>query len=113
MLLELAKPLSFFLAMLSLYPVLGSAFFVPGSHWRERLTLALLRVVLATSISFASGLLFVYPSRANAGTQQSLLATPPVRMFLWAMAGMAILFAVSWYLEEYYAPMLPHGCCRR
>jgi len=29
------------------------------------------------------------------------------------MAGMAILFAVSWYLEEYYVPLLPHGCCRR
>jgi hypothetical protein len=113
MLLELAKPLSFFLAMLSLYPVIGSAFFVPGSHWQERLALALLRVLLAASISFASGLFFVWPSRANAGTQQSLLATPPVCMFLWAMAGMAILFAVSWYLEEYYVPMLPHYCCRR
>jgi hypothetical protein len=99
--------------MLSLYPVLGSAFFVPGSHWQELLTLALLKALLAASISLASGLLFVYPSRANAGTQQSLLATAPVRMFLWAMVGMAILFAVSWYLEEYYVPMLPHACCRR
>jgi hypothetical protein len=98
--------------MLSLYPVIGSAFFVPGSHWQERLTLALLRVLLAASVSFASGLLFVYPLRANAGTQHSIMATPPVRIFLWAMAGMAILFAVSWYLEEYYVPLLPHGCCR-
>jgi len=113
MLLELAKPLSFFLAMLSLYPVLVSAFFVPGSHWQERLTLALLRVLLAGSVGFASGLFFAWPSGANAGSQQSLLATLPVRMFLWAMAGMAILFAVSWYLEEYYVPMMPHGCCRR
>ena len=113
MLLELAKPLSFFLAMLSLYPVLGSAFFVPGSRWQERLALALLKVLLAGSVSLASGLLFVYPSRTNAGKEQSLMATLPVRLFLWAMAGMAILFAVSWYLDEYYVPLLPHGCCRR
>jgi cation transport ATPase len=99
--------------MLSLYPVLGSAFFVPGSRWQERLTLALLKVLLAASVSFASGLLFVYPSRANPAEGQSLLATLPVRLFFWAMAGMAILFAVSWFLEEYYVPMPPHGCCRR
>jgi hypothetical protein len=40
------------------------------------------------------------------------MSTLPVRMFLWAMAGMAILFMVSWFLEEYYVPMLPHRCCR-
>jgi hypothetical protein len=113
MLLELAKPLSFFLAMLSLYPVIGSAFFEPGSRWQERLALALLKVLLAASVSFASGLFFVWPSRANAGTQHSILTTPPVRMFLWAVVGMAILFAVTWYLEEYYVPLMPHGCCRR
>jgi len=47
MLLELARPLSFFLSMLSLYPVLVSAFFVPGSRWEERLVGALLRIALA------------------------------------------------------------------
>lgn len=58
MLLELARTASFFLSLLSLYPVLMSAFFIPGTHWQERLAMALLRVVLAACICFASGLFF-------------------------------------------------------
>ena len=61
MLLELARPLSFFLGMFSLYPVMLSAFFVPGAHWEERLEMALLRVALAACICFASGLLYAWP----------------------------------------------------
>jgi hypothetical protein len=96
--------------MLSLYPVLGSAFFVPGSQWQERLGMALLKVALAACISFASGLLFSWPTRTQAG--QPLLETLPVRLFFWAMTGMALLFALSWYLEVYYLPWLRHDCCR-
>jgi hypothetical protein len=33
-------------------------------------------------------------------------------MFLWTMVGMALLFALSWYLDVYFAPQLRHGCCR-
>jgi hypothetical protein len=25
---------------------------------------------------------------------------------------LALLFALSWWLETYYVPMLRHGCCR-
>jgi hypothetical protein len=111
MLLELGRALSFFFSMLSLYPVLVSAFFVPGSRWQERLVLALLYVVLAACACLISGLLFSRPSPANPDGD-ALLSTLPVRMFLWAMLGMAVLFTVTWYLEEFYVPMLHHGCCR-
>jgi hypothetical protein len=35
-----------------------------------------------------------------------------MRMFLWTMVGMALLFALSWYLDVYFAPQLRHDCCR-
>jgi hypothetical protein len=111
MLLELLRPLSFFLSMLSLYPVLLSAFFVPGTRWEERLEMALLRVVFAACISFTSGLLYSWHTGAEPA--EPLLATLPVRLFFWAMLGMILLFALSWWLDAYYVPMLRHDCCRR
>jgi hypothetical protein len=111
MLLEIGRALSFFLSILSLFPVLRSAFFVPGSHWQERLAMSLVYVALAACVCFASGLLFCWPSPANPNGK-SLTSTLPVQMLLWALAGMTVLFAVSWYLEEYYVPLLPHPCCR-
>ncbi len=114
MLLELARTASFFLSLLSLYPVLMSAFFIPGTHWQERLAMALLRVVLAACICFASGLFFSWPSSrtrqaADREATQPLLSTLPVRLFFWATTGMAVLFAVSWYLEEYFVPLALRG----
>jgi len=113
MLLELARPLSFFLSMLSLYPVLASAFFVPGSRWEERLELALLRVCVAGCICFSSGLLYAWHSRTDPAANEPLFATLPVRVFFWAIAGMAILFVLTWWLDTYYVPLLRHDCCRR
>lgn len=112
MLFELGRALSFFLGMLSLYPVLVSGFFEPGSHWQERLVAALLRAALAGCICLASGLLFSCPSHGNAGAGQPLMSTLPMQLYLWAMAGMALLFVVSWYFETYYLPLLHHNCCR-
>ncbi|MGD0733218.1 MAG: hypothetical protein ABR956_18280 [Terracidiphilus sp.] len=112
MLLELGKAVSFLLSILSLYPVLMSAFFVPGSGWRERLAMALLWVAFSASVCFASGLLFSWPSRANQDARQALLATLPVRLFLLTLAGMIVLFALSWYIEEYFVPFMRHDCCR-
>jgi hypothetical protein len=34
------------------------------------------------------------------------MRTLPVRLFLWSLAGMALLFFLCWYLEEYYVPLL-------
>jgi hypothetical protein len=112
-LLELSKTLSFFLSLLSLCPVMVSAFFVPGSHWQERLEMAAFRVAFSACVCFASGLLFTWPSRSNPDAGQPLMSTLPVRVFLWALVGLAILFAVSWYIEEYYLPLVRHDCCRR
>jgi hypothetical protein len=113
MLLELLRPLSFFLSLLSLYPVMLSAFFVPGSHWEERLEMALLRVAFAACVCLASGLLYSWHSHSAPQAAEPLLSTLPVRLFMWGIAGMALLFALSWWLDTYYIPLLPHDCCRR
>jgi hypothetical protein len=110
MFLELARPLSFLLSLLSLYPVLLSAFFVPGGHWEDRLQVALLRAAFAGCICFASGLLYAW--HAPAGEAQNLLSTLPVKLFFFAVLGMAVLFALSWYLDTYYVPMARRDCCR-
>ena len=105
MLLDLGKAISFLISLLSLYPALWSAFFVPGARWEERLFLALDRIALSACICFASGLLFSWPAPAQAQPEPSLLATPPVRLFFCALAGMGVLFALSWYLAVYYVPL--------
>ncbi len=105
MLLEIGKALSFLLSILSLYPVVGGAFFVPGAHWQERLSLLLTRIALAGCVCFASGLLFYRPARGH-DPGEPLMRTLPVRIFFWTIAGVAVLFVLSWYLEEYYVPLL-------
>lgn len=105
MLLEIGKALSFFLSILSLYTVVVSAFFVPGTHWEERLSLALIRIVLAGCICFVSGLFFVRPPGPDR-EGEPLIRTLPVRLFLWTLVGVAVLFVASWYLETYYVPLL-------
>jgi hypothetical protein len=106
MLLELGKALSFFLSILSLYPIVVSAFFVPGTHWEDRLSLALMKIALAGCVCFASGLFFYRPPRDEHDPGETLMQTLPVRMFLWTLGGVAVLFVLSWYLEEYYVPLL-------
>jgi hypothetical protein len=106
MLLEIGKAVSFLLSILSLCALMTSAFFVPGSRWQERLVTSLLRIVMAACVCFASGILFRWPSEVNSEAGHSLTSTLPVRMFFWALAGMAVFFLVSWYLEEYYVPLL-------
>lgn len=106
MLLEIGKALSFFLSILSLYPIALSAFFVPGSRWYERLAMALVKIAFSGCICFASGLLFSLPSQTNPDAARPLTATLPVRLFFYALAGITILFVLSWYLETYYVPLL-------
>lgn len=116
MILELLRPLSFFLSILSLYPVLLSAFFAPGARWQERLAMALLRVAMAACVCFTSGFLYSLPTAGRAARcpqpSEPLLSTLPVRMFFWCIGGMALLFVLSWSLDAYYVPMLRHDCCR-
>ncbi len=111
MLLELARPLSFFLSILSLYPVMLSAFFEPGTRWEERLEMALVRVGVAACVCFGSGMLYAW--RPGAGAGEPLLSTLPVRLFFWEMGGTVVLFVVSWWLDAYYVPLLRHDRCRQ
>lgn len=105
MFFEAGKALSFILSILSLYPVVVCAFFVPGTRWEERLGMALVKVAMAGCICFASGLLFTRPPRAGR-SGEPLMRTLPVQMFLWTLAAVAVLFALSWYLDAYYVPLL-------
>jgi hypothetical protein len=99
MLLDLAKAVSFLLSILSLCPMVQSAFFVPGSQLEDRLVLALEWVALAGCICFLSGILFSQPWRAEAETGDHLLHELPVKMYLWTVLAVAILFILSWFLE--------------
>ena len=99
MLLEIFQFLSFLLSLLSLYWVTISAFFIPGSLWQDRLTLALLRLAVSGCVCFFSGLLFCWPSRLRRG-HPTLVSTLPVQLFFWALAGIAVLFVSSWYIAS-------------
>jgi hypothetical protein len=105
MILDIAKALSFFASILSLYPVVMSAFFVPGTRWEDRLILALARVGLAGCICLLSGILFARPWHADPRGEH-LIATLPVRIYLWTVAGVAVLFTVLWYFDNPLVPWL-------
>jgi hypothetical protein len=98
MLLELSKALTFFASILSFYPVAIAAFFLPGTRWEERLTVLLPKLAIAACICVFSGLLFSWPSRSNPDRGQPLTSTLPMRLFFWALPGVLLLFAASWYL---------------
>ena len=104
--LELAKAVSFLICILSLYWAGFSAFFVPGSRWEERMWVAGFKLLAAAAICFYSGMVFSWPSKANPTAFQRLTATMPVRLFFWALAGIAVLFVLSWYLADAEAQAL-------
>jgi hypothetical protein len=52
-------------------------------------------------ISGNSGLLF-HLSQPHV----PLARTLPVRLFFWALSGFALFFALGWYLDGYYVPLL-------
>jgi hypothetical protein len=100
LMLEIAKAVSFLVCILSIYWAAISAFFVPGAQWEERLWLAAFKLLGAAAVCFYSGMVFSWPSRSNPTAFQRLTATMPVRLFFWAVAGIAVLFALSWYLAD-------------
>lgn len=108
MILDLGRAVSLALSILSLYALMDTAFFTFGARWEERLVVSFARIGLAACVCFASGLLFSYATKPEV----PLTRTLPVRLFLWALPGLALLFATSWYLDVYYMPLfwrnLPH-----
>jgi hypothetical protein len=106
MLLDLGKAFSFFLSVMALWEAIMSAFFIPGTRWEERLAASMLRIAVAGCFCFASGILFTISAHAHGFPNVTLMSTFPVRVFFWTVLGMAILFALSWYLDAYYVPLL-------
>lgn len=117
MLRELGKVVSFVLSVVALYAVLGSAFFRPGSRWQERLLASVMTLAFAACVCFASGIVFalaggegsgrpVQPAARTATAEPRITRTLPVQLFFWTATAAALLFLISWYLEEYYVPLL-------
>ncbi|WP_446742744.1 hypothetical protein [Silvibacterium acidisoli] len=103
--MELGKAISLLLSIVSLWALMASAFFVPGTRWDERIAMALfLHLAIAACICFASGMVF----RADEpiAPRHTLMRTLPVQLFFWSLAGLIVLFLLSWYLSVYYVPML-------
>ena len=101
MLIELAKPVTFILCIVSLYALFMTAFLVPSSDMHQKICDCLGPLMLAAGVSLISGLIFLRampePDAANA----RLVATLPVQLFVWASSIMLVLFIVSWYLESH------------
>jgi hypothetical protein len=112
MLRDLAKAGSFIASVAALYAMMGSAFFTPGAHWQQRLLDAALRLAFAACVCMASGTIFALAGGEGSGEHSPSADSPhlthtlPVRLFLWASTTATLLFLLSWYLEEYYVPLL-------
>ena len=105
---ELGKAVALILSIISLYAVLGSAFFIPGVPWQTRLVTSIETLAMAACVCFASGLLFSITARSEPPVNRTL----PVQLFWWTLGGTVLMFALSRYLEVYYIPYdlrhLPH-----
>jgi hypothetical protein len=101
-LLDLGRAISLAFSILSLYALLNTAFFLPATRWEERLVASLARIGLAVCVCLISGILFRYQTRPEI----PLIRTLPVRLLLCTLLGAAVLFALGWYLDRYYVPLL-------
>ena len=112
MLRELVKAGSFIASLTALYAMMGSAFFTPGTRWQQRLFEAALRLTFAACVSLASGTIFALAGGEGSGEPSPEAGSPritrtlPMQLFLWTSAAATLLFLLSWYLEEYYVPLL-------
>ena len=101
---ELGRLSAIIVSVISLYALLGSAFFIVGSHWQARLERSISTLGLATCVCFASGILFTL---TESGTRHpSLHRTLPVQLYYWGVSATVLLFLLSLYLETYYVPYL-------
>jgi len=100
--LDLGRAVSFLLSILSLCALIDTAFFLTATTWEQRLVASITRVVLAACVCIASGLLF----RHSRHPAVPLSETLPVRLFLWTLLGVIVLFALAWILDVYYVPLL-------
>jgi hypothetical protein len=89
------------MGVLSLCALLDAAFFVPATRWEDRLVASVARVGFAGCICLISGVLFHLSE-----PRVPLARTLPVRLFVWALSGYSLLFALGWYLDACYVPLL-------
>ncbi len=94
MILDLSKAASLLLSILSLLHLTACAFFYPEPLWQQRLLLALPSLAFATAICLVAGLLFRWPARYNPDAGQPLSETLPIRLYLWAIPTLAVLFTL-------------------
>ena len=101
MLVEVAKPVTFILCILSLYAVFHAAFMAPSSDLHERIYESVLLLALSAILSVISGFSFRAAEPDPQAHRMRLIATFPVQVFYWAPGVMLVLFIFSWYLETY------------
>jgi lipopolysaccharide export LptBFGC system permease protein LptF len=104
---ELAKVAALILAILSIYALLASAFFAPGSPWQQRLLASVEMLAISGCVCFASGLLFQLTSQsAQSEDGPPVTRTLPVQLFFWSVGATVLMFLLSRYLEVYYIPTI-------
>jgi hypothetical protein len=105
MVLELARPVALLFSILSLLGVFHSAFLEPTGDVEQRLVGSVGPLLLAAGIAFVGGLTFQARWRTGGNGRSEyvvpLIETFPVRIFCWSVAGMAVLFLLSWYIEAH------------
>lgn len=104
---ELAKVAALILTIMSIYALLVSAFFVPGSPWNQRLLTSIETLAMSGCVCFASGLLFQLTSpSAKSQEGRPVTRTLPVQLFFWSVGATILMFLLSRYLEVYYIPTI-------
>ncbi len=104
---EVAKLAALIFTILSIYALLVSAFFVPGSPWHQRLLTSIETLAMTGCVCFASGLLFQLTSQ-SAKSQEGppVTRTLPVQLFFWSVGATVLMFLLSRYLEVFYIPTI-------
>ena len=103
---ELAKLAALVLTILSIYALVVSAFFVPGSPWNARLLSSIETLAMTACVCFASGLLFSITGDSSPPPIRTVARTLPVQLFFWSLGGVVLMFLLSRYLEVYYIPTI-------
>lgn len=105
---ELAKAVALILSIASIYALLGSAFFTPGSPWQTRLTAAIPTLLMSGCVCFGSGLLFSLTEQPISSKLEPspVTRTLPVQLFFWSLGGTVLMFLLSRYLEVFYIPFI-------
>lgn len=104
-LLELAKFASLLLSLLSLDALLHAAFFTPASDCEQRLVPSLGMLLLAAAVCMGSGAIFRTWEQRIGRRSASVVTSLPMMIFWWAAGAIALLYLVSWFIEQFFLPI--------